>query len=230
MKTIGIIGAMQEEVELLQKTIGTVTVKNVAGMDFYIGTFKGKEIITVESGIGKVNAAIATQILIDIFGADCIINTGVAGAISKELNIGDVVISTDAVHHDFTTPGDPYGYIPRMNKQFFEADKELIEIAKKASEVYCKNNVFVGRIASGDQFISETTQKSFISTNFKAMCAEMEGASIAHTAYVNDVPFVIIRSISDNADTGAVCDYQAFVKESAIISANIVLNMLEHIK
>jgi adenosylhomocysteine nucleosidase len=230
MKTIGVIGAMQEEVELLQKTTGTVAVKNVAGMDFYVGTYKSKETVTVKSGIGKVNAAIAAQILIDIFGVDCIINTGVAGAISKELGIGDVVISTDAVHHDFSTPGDPCGYIPRMDKQFFEADPELISTAKTAGEMYCKNKVFTGRIASGDQFISTIEQKNFISTNFKAMCAEMEGAAVAHTAYINNVPFVIIRSVSDSADGSAASDYSAFEKESAVIASEIVLNMIEQIQ
>ena len=230
MKTIGIIGAMQEEVELLQQSTGVVTKKNVAGMDFYVGTYKSKEVVTVMSGIGKINAAVAAQILIDIFGVDCIINTGVAGSISKELSIGDIVISSDAVYHDFTVPGEPYGYIPRMDKQFFEADKELIDAAKSAGELYCKNNkVFVGRIATGDQFIATVEQKNFISTNFKAMCAEMEGTAIAHTAFLNDVPFVIIRAVSDSADGKAVEDYMSFEKKSAVIAAEMVLNMIEHI-
>lgn len=231
MKTIGIIGAMEEEISCIKEKIDVIVAKNIIGLDFYIGKMHGKNVVLVRSGIGKVNAAICSQILIDLYAVDYIINVGVAGAISKELEIGDLVISDDAVQHDFDTSplGDPVGFISRTNMTYFKADDELIKIAERVSKEVHSGNVVVGRIASGDQFISNADAKSKIWNNFKAVCAEMEGASIAHTCYLNKIPFVIIRSISDKAEESSNLDYNKFFKESAVIAAKAVDLMIENI-
>ena len=158
MKIIGIIGAMEEEVISLRRKMELKEVHQIAGMEFYEGTMKDVQVIVVRCGIGKVNAAVCTQILIDRFNPTYIINTGVAGGLHPEVNIGDVVISSDTVEHDMDTTafGDPKGVIPRMDNSFFEADNQLVELAKDAAnEVLKEHKVWVGRIASGDQFVSK---------------------------------------------------------------------------
>lgn len=229
MKTVGIIGAMEEEIDILKSKIEMVAAKNIVGVDFYMGKLHGKNIIIVRSGIGKVNAAICTQVLIDMYGVDYVINTGVAGSISKELEIGDIVVSDDLVYHDFDTTavGDQIGVIPRMSCSFFKADEELIRIAKETSKtVLDKNKMYVGRIASGDQFVASKETKAHIWNNFKAYCVEMEGAAIAHTCFLNKIPFVVIRSISDKADSKATVSFDTFVKMAAKKSSDIVEEML----
>lgn len=157
MHNIGIIGAMEEEITLLQQKANIISEEEMIGLTFYKGTLHNKNMVLVKSGIGKVNAALCTQILIDHFNVDCVINVGVAGAVYKQLSIGDIVISEDAVQHDMDTSvfGDPIGIIPRMEESYFKADKTLIDLAKKCSTTLTsKARVFIGRIASGDQFIS----------------------------------------------------------------------------
>lgn len=229
MKTIGIIGAMEEEIINIKSQIDIISTKNIVGLDFYMGKMFGNSVVLVRSGIGKVNAAICAQILIDLYAVDYIINVGVAGAINKDLDIGDVVISSDAVHHDFDTTvfGDAIGTIPRMKESNFKADEELIKLAVKAGEKENNKKVIVGRIASGDQFISTPEAKNKIWNNFKAACTEMEGAAIAHVCSLNKIPFVIIRSISDKAEEGSNDNYEQFFRESAKISAKIVENIIE---
>jgi len=228
VKTIGVIGAMEEEIITLKEQIDIISAKNIIGVDFYIGKMLGNNVVLVRSGIGKVNAAICTQILIDLYAVDYIINVGVAGAVDKNLKIGDIVICEDAVYHDFDTTvfGDLIGIIPRMNESFFKADDVLVKIALEAANKQNKNAV-VGRIASGDQFVSNSDVKNKIWNNFKALCVEMEGAAIAHTCYLNKIPFSIIRSISDNAEEQDTFNYKQFFKESAIVAAAIVKNMIE---
>ena len=233
MKTIGIIGAMEEEIAILKEKIETiVTVKNIIGLDFYIGLFNGNNIVFVRSGIGKVNAAVCTQVLIDHFAVDYVINIGVAGAIFSELNIGDIVISTDTVQHDMDTSafGDELGEIPRMPESYFKADDELIKLAyKSANEISSNYGVFLGRVASGDQFINDKDKKKKLWNIFNAYCTEMEGAAIAHTCWLNKIPFVIIRSISDNADNKAEMIYDEFINIAAKNSGDIVYKVLEEI-
>lgn len=227
---IGIIGAMEEEITALISKMEMEEVKQIKNLKFYIGFIDFKRIIVARCGIGKVNAAICTQIMIDNFDIDCIINTGVAGGLNPQLNIGDIVISLDAVEHDFDTTafGDPMGYISRMgmDNAFFKADKNLINIAKKAAESINNINIFVGTVASGDQFISSKEAKDKIKNNFNAYCAEMEGAAIAHTCYINKIPFVIIRAISDKADEKADISFEEFTdlaaKNSSIMIEQIV--------
>lgn len=227
---IGIIGAMDEEVISLKRKIHVTEQREIAGMTFFLGTVGEKEVAVVRCGIGKVNAAVCTQILIDIFEVEYVINTGVAGGLHPELNIGDIVVSSDTVEHDMdaSAVGNPRGEIPRMQKTYFEADEKLIVAAKKAAESLKGNHkVFVGRVASGDQFICSIKVKEDIYSTFTAYCAEMEGAAIAHTCFLNQVPFVIIRAISDKADQSADVSFEEFVDIAARNASKMIEGILE---
>lgn len=229
---IGIIGAMDEEVAVLKEAMAVEAVEEYASMQFCKGTLCGKEVVIVRSGIGKVNAAVCAQLLIDKFGADMLINTGIAGSLDANIDIGDMVISTDAVEHDMDASvfGDPIGQIPRMDTFSFPADETLIEKAKAANEEANPDiRTFVGRIVSGDQFVSSSEVKEKLVTNFNAKCTEMEGAAIAHTAYLNKVSCVIIRAISDKADNSATMDYPTFEKQAITHSVRLVQNLLPRI-
>lgn len=222
---LGIIGAMEEEVEQLFAAMEIEKEEHRAMMDFKSGKLEGKDVVVVRSGIGKVNAAVCTQILIDDFGADHIINTGLAGSLKPEVKLGNMVISSDAVHHDVDAVGFGYalGQVPRMKTVEFVADEAMIECAKKACEnIISKNNVHVGRIVSGDQFISDVSKKEEIISNFGGYCTEMEGASIAQVAYINAVPFVILRAISDNADESSIDQEPEFEKNGLNDSAEVI--------
>ena len=229
MKCIGIIGAMEQEVAKIKEKMQDVTITSRARMDFYEGTLEGKKVVVVRSGIGKVNAGMCTQILADLFDVTHIINTGIAGSLKAEINIGDIVVSTDAIEHDMDVSalGDPVGQVPRMDVFAFPADKELV---RKAVEANKKANsdirTFTGRVASGDQFISEKEVKERIVNNFGAKCAEMEGAAIAHGAYLNNVPCVIIRAISDKADGSAQVDYPTFEKQAIIHGVKLMKELI----
>ena len=207
-------------------------VVETASMIFCRGTLCGRDVVVVRSGIGKVNAAICAQILVDRFQVDVLINTGIAGSLDAEINIGDMVISTDAVEHDMdaTIFGDPVGQIPRMDTFSFPADAELVQKAKEANEEANPDiRTFVGRIVSGDQFISSGDKKEQLVSLFQAKCTEMEGAAIAHAAYLNKVSCVIIRAISDKADNSATMDYPTFEKQAIAHSVKLVQNLLPRI-
>lgn len=228
---IGIIGAMDEEVANLKELIENVEILSIAGMDFYKGKIFGNNVVIVRSGIGKVNAAICTQILIDKFNASAIINTGIAGSLNNDINIGDIVLSNDALQHDMDATAFGYGLsvIPRMETSVFEGDKELIKLAKEACEKNVEGiKVYTGRIVSGDQFVSDKEKKKWLVDKFNGDCTEMEGAAIAHTAHLNNVPFLIIRAISDKADDSANMDYPEFeamaIKNSVIILKEMIKN------
>ncbi len=228
---LGIIGAMEEEVDKLKAEMEQVTVRKKASMEFFQGRIQGKEIVVVRSGIGKVNAGICAQILVDDYQVDGIVNTGIAGSLRGEINIGDIVISTDAVQHDMDAVafGYPLGQIPRMDTLAFQADQRLSDLAEQS----CRNvlpelGVFRGRVASGDAFIANRERKDSILKEFDACCCEMEGAAIAQAAYLNQTPFVIIRAISDKADDSASMDYPAFeamaIKNSVKLIKEMVVN------
>lgn len=228
MKKIGIIGAMDEEVHIIKNQMQDVVVKSIASMEFYEGKLKGKEVVVVRCGIGKVNAAVCTQILADLFQVDAVINTGVAGSLRNEINIADIVLSTDTQQHDVdaTGFGYPVGVIPRMEQSIFKADEQLLAHAKEVcTEVIPEVGVHTGRIVSGDQFISDTEKKAWLTQNFDGYCTEMEGAAIAHTAFLNGIPFLIIRAISDKADHSAEMTYQEF-EELAIKNTVKLINGL----
>ncbi len=213
MKKIGIIGAMEEEVEHLKQKMSDVQVNNKASMDFYTGLLEGKECVIVRSGIGKVNAAVCTQILIDNYDVKMVINTGIAGSLKNEINVGDMVISTDAMQHDIDVRGFGYefGVIPQMETSVFKAEERITDLAYRISKNVCKDiETHLGRIVSGDQFISDKEKKEWLSSQFGACCTEMEGGAIAQTAYLNQIPFLILRAISDKADGSAEVDYESF--------------------
>lgn len=231
MKRFGIIGAMDIEVEMLKEVMTIVGCRSVAGMDFCEGALEGQQAVVVISGIGKVNAALCSQILISVFGCTHIINTGVAGAIHESLNVGDMVISTDVLEHDFDCTGFGYelGQIPRMADWVFKADPELIFLAQKASqEEQITHQVLQGRIVSGDVFVSSSEVKDRIGSHFQAYATEMEGAAIGHSCYLNGVPFLILRAMSDKADGTAHESFDEFCREAAVNSSRIVRNMLRH--
>ena len=222
---LGIIGAMDEEVAQIKEKMTDVTVTSVAGMDFYQGKLGGKDAVVVRSGIGKVNAGMCSQILADRFHISAIVNTGIAGSLRAEINIGDIVVSTDAVQHDMDATGFGYepGVIPRMETSTFIADEKLRKLAKECCErVNPDIHVFEGRVVSGDQFISDKAKKEFILNTFAGDCTEMEGAAIAQAAYLNQIPFLIIRAISDKADDSATEDYPTFEAKAIAHSVKLV--------
>lgn len=229
---IGIIGAMEEEVLALSDMMSDVKVSSTAGMTFKQGKLNGKDVVVVRSGIGKVNAAVCTQILADKYNVDCVINTGVAGSLKNEINIGDIVISSDAIQHDMDATGFGYklGMIPRMPESIFKADEKLIKLAKEACEKAVPEiGVFVGRVVSGDQFITDKATKSRLIENFAAYCTEMEGAAIAQAAYLNNIPYLVIRAISDKADDSASMDYGEFERRAIENSVKMMITLLEKI-
>lgn len=232
MNCIGIIGAMEEEVSRLKEKMKDVTITTKASMDFYEGTLEGKRAVVVRSGIGKVNAGMCTQILADIFHVDAVINTGIAGSLNNEVNIGDIVLSTDVLHHDMDATGFGYrkGQIPRMDAFSFAADEKLRKLAwKVCKEVNPEIGVHEGRIASGDQFVSDNTVKDTIISEFGGFAVEMEGAAIGQAAYLNEIPFLIIRAISDKADGSATVDYPTFEKAAIEHSVNLTLGMVKEL-
>lgn len=229
MNKIGIIGAMSSEIELLKNNMKITNTTNISGMTFYEGILSNKNIVLVKSGVGKVNAAICAQTLICVFQVDSIINTGVAGALSNKLNIGDIVVSKDAIQYDMnvTALGYPIGVIPDMNNSTFEGNDTLIEAAIKSNESLDDSvKVYVGRIMTADLFLADENRKQELVKNFDGWCAEMEGAAIAHACTVNNTPFLIIRSISDKADNSAHMNYPEFEKRAAIHSSKMLEIML----
>ena len=214
---LGIIGAMDEEISQIAELMTDVEETTIAEMTFKKGTIGGKEVVAVRSGIGKVNAAMCTQILATYFNVDSVINTGVAGSLRNEINIGDIVISTDALQHDMDATGFGYelGVIPRMKVSTFVADDRLAKLAKEACiEANLGIGVHCGRVVSGDQFITDKATKQRLIDTFDGYCTEMEGAAIAQAAYLNGIPFLIIRAISDKADDSANMDYSEFERHA----------------
>lgn len=230
--TIGIIGAMEEEVAVLKEEMDIEDIVEYASMQFCKGVLYGKNVVIVRSGIGKVNAGICAQVLADKFNVNVLINTGIAGSLDAAIDIGDMVISTDLVEHDMdaTIFGDPIGQVPRMDTFSFPADQALVEKAVAANEEANPDiKTFTGRIVSGDQFVSSSEVKERLVQNFGAKCTEMEGAAIAHAAYLNKISCVIIRAISDKADNSATMDYPTFEKKAIEHSVRLVRNLLPRI-
>lgn len=211
---LGIIGAMHIEIETLKENMTSLTQTQYAGTTFYEGELEGLPVIVVVCGVGKVNAALCVQVLCDRFGVTHIVNTGVAGSLCAELDIGDFVISKDAMYHDFDchslSDQYPVGQVPGLAVRAFPADPELVDLAFAAAQQVHTDHARIGRVASGDQFICDKAVKTRIIENTGALCTEMEGAAIAHAAWKNNVPFVIIRAISDKADDSAEMDYPTF--------------------
>ena len=214
MKKLGIIGAMTVEVETLKSQMTDLQVTSKAGMEFYEGVLNGLDVVVVVCGVGKVNAAMCVQVLCDCFGVTHIVNTGVAGSLDNVLDIGDLLISKDAMYHDFDchpiNENYAVGQVPGLSVLAFPADDMLIKLAYEAAESVQPGHNHIGRVASGDQFIMSAQQKEYIVEHTGAMCTEMEGAAISHAAWRNGIPFVVIRAISDKADASAEMDFPTF--------------------
>lgn len=229
MKYIGIIGAMEEEVSQLKNQMTNIEEKVIASMTFCKGQLLGKDVVVVRSGIGKVNMAICAQILVDLFQVDMLINTGVAGSLQNKIDIGDMVISTDTLQHDMDATGFGYqlGVIPRMEESVFQADQNLVALATKAcQDVNPEINVFEGRVISGDQFVSSQEKKNYLVEQFQGYCTEMEGAAMGQVAYLNHIPFVVIRAISDKADNSAEVSYEQFEAQAIVHTIRLIKAMI----
>lgn len=228
---IGIIGAMPEEVAALQEQMSRVTTGERAGLTFVSGELKGKEVTVVCSGVGKVNAALCAQILISEYHVDQLINTGVAGGLLPDMHKGDIVLSREARYHDYDVSplGMPKGEMMGMPCSVFPADEKLLTLAQECCRRMMPEDRFrVGRIVSGDQFITGNENQRRLREEFGGMCAEMEGAAIAQVAYLNRVPYLIVRAISDGADDDSPMDFATFKTKAIEKGVALVETMLEN--
>ena len=232
MTKLGIIGAMELEVETLLEKMEEKSSCVMAKSTFYTGKLQGLDAVVVQCGVGKVNAAICAQILCSCFGVTHLVNTGIAGSLSAELDIGDLVVSRDAMYHDFDCVhfGYEMGRVPGMDVVAFPADAGMMDLAYAAAEAVNPGHTKVGRVASGDLFVAEKAAKEAIIAKTGALCTEMEGAAIAQTAYRNGIPFVILRAISDKADDSAEMDYPTFERIAAHRCADVTKAMSRMLK
>ncbi|MRN52522.1 5'-methylthioadenosine/adenosylhomocysteine nucleosidase [Paenibacillus monticola] len=225
---IGLIGAMDEEIRLLLEGMEDRETVVKAGINYYTGTLFGKSVVLCKCGVGKVNAAVTTQILLDTFGASQVLFTGVAGAVHPELNIGDIVISSSCMQHDMdvTALGYPRGIIPYQEVSSFCANPALVLLAEQAC-VELKQKYLIGKVLSGDQFIANADVVAELKEQLDGACAEMEGAAVAQVCYMYDTPFVVIRSMSDKADGSAHVNFREFTVEASERSHAILEYMLK---
>ena len=228
MKKIGIIGAMELEVDALKAQLSDTAITVKAGMEFHEGTLNGTPVVVVQCGIGKVNASLCVQILADLFAVTHVINTGVAGSLNAKLDIGDILVSREAVHHDVDVQifGYAPGEVPGIGFREFKADEAMTQKALALCEKETDFHAVLGRVVSGDQFISDSAVKDRLIRVFQGDCAEMEGASIAQGAYLNNIPFLILRAISDKADGSAEQDYPTFERTAARRCADLVQKLV----
>ncbi|MBB3114425.1 adenosylhomocysteine nucleosidase [Paenibacillus phyllosphaerae] len=227
---IGIIGAMVEEIDLLHKHVEKTGSFEKAGITYVEGKLHGRDVIFCKSGVGKVNAAVCTQLLVDA-GVDCILFTGVAGAVDPALNIGDIVVSTTCLQHDMdVTPlGFARGQIPYQEVWEFEADPALVQLALDACERQFQGRSVKGKVLSGDQFIASRDVVRSLYEELGGACAEMEGAAVAQVCAMNSTPFVIIRAMSDKADGSAHVNFAEFTVEASVNSHRIIDDIMQHI-
>lgn len=227
---VGIIGAMDVEVALLRDHLAERTTTERAGITFDSGRVGNTRVVIARCGVGKVSAALCVQVMADVFGVTHVVNTGVAGSLDARINIGDLVVSTDAVEHDMdvTALGYEVGQVPGLATRAFEASPVLREaVVAAATQAAPEVGVFEGRVASGDQFVADAATKARIAAQFDALCCEMEGAAIAQACWLNGIPFVVVRAISDKADGSDVVDYPVFEEQAARRCAAIVGALLE---
>lgn len=221
---IGIIGAMAVEVETLKEHMEVERTVSRASMEFFEGKLNGVDVVVVQSGVAKVSAAICVQILADVFNVTHVINTGIAGSLDARIDIGDLVVSTSAVYHDVDACMFGYepGEVPQLGVKEFPADEHMADIViEVAKEVAPDIKEFKGRVCTGDQFIADDEKKAWIKETFDGLCTEMEGTGIAQAAYMNGIPYVIIRAISDKADGSGTVDYPTFETKAAHDCARI---------
>ncbi|QQZ10782.1 5'-methylthioadenosine/S-adenosylhomocysteine nucleosidase [Heyndrickxia vini] len=228
---IAIIGAMEEEVAILRENIIDREVETIAGYEFTTGKMNDKEVVLLRSGIGKVNAALSTSILLHHYKPDAVINTGSAGGFNPNLTVGDVVISSEVRHHDVdaTIFGYEYGQVPQMPPAFI-ANEELIKVAEECAKNIKEIQVIKGLIATGDSFMNDPERVEFVRGKFPQLqAAEMEAAAIAQVAYQFNIPFVIIRSLSDIAGKESNISFDQFLETAALHSASFVMDIVKHI-
>lgn len=226
---IAILGAMREEIEPVLATIGEYEKHDYAGNIYYTATFAGHNLVIAYSKIGKVFSSMSATIMIERFGAEVLLFSGVAGAINPSLKIGDLIMASSLVQHDvdITAFGHPYGFIPESSVNI-DSDEKLRDIAKSVAK---KMGIELGEgvIATGDQFVASSEKKDFIQKTFNADALEMEGASVATVCHNYSVPFFILRAISDSADGAAEVDFDTFLNSSAKVSANFILEMVREL-
>ena len=225
---IGIIGAMDGEVAAIISRLEGAEVAEISGIKFYTGDLYGKRVTVAKCGIGKVFAAICTEAMILNFSPKLIVNTGVGGALDKSLRPLDIVFATSLVQHDMDTSalGDPRGMVSGINRVYFDTDTHAIEVLSECASVLGVNFI-TGTVASGDKFIAEAADKARISSEFGAVACEMEGAAVAHVAFVNGTPCAVVRAISDSADGDAGMDYMTFLPKATEISTSLTLGLVE---
>ncbi len=225
---IGIIGAMEIEVNALVGMLDEHAEETVSGITLHSGKLGGKQVVIAKCGIGKVFAAVCTEIMVLRYSPSLIVNSGVGGALASGIGTGDVVIADRLCQHDMDTSaiGDPKGLVSGINKIFFEADERAVELLKAAADSLGIRRT-VGAVASGDKFIASGEDKKRISADFGAVSCEMEGAAVAHVCYINNTPFAVIRAISDSADCAATMDYPTFLPIAAENSRKMTLELIE---
>lgn len=224
--TIGVIGAMQMEVDNLQAEMTDTKIHEYSGVTFVEGKIAGQDVVAAKCGVGKVFAAICAEAMILKFNVDMIINIGVGGTLTRDLGVLDVAVATNVLQHDMDTSpiGDPVGLLSGINMVLLPTDEKMVSLLCECLKE--KNiNFKKGNIATGDQFIATKEQKDLISERFEAIAAEMEGGSIGHVCYVNNIPFAVLRSISDG--DGGATDYQTFAEKAAHQSIEVVLDFIE---
>ena len=224
---IGIIGAMDIEVEKIKAFLTDISTENISGVDFVRGQFENKDVVVAKCGVGKVFAGLCAEAMILKYSPNLIINVGVAGCLDETLKIGDIVIADEVCQHDMDTSplGDPVGLLSDINIIKIPADKKAYELFSECAKELSLSHT-VGTIASGDQFVSSSEKKKYIIDNFGAKSCEMEGGAIGHVCYVNNVPFAVLRAMSDGADDGAKMDFPTFAKMAAENSTNVIKSFL----
>ena len=225
---IGIIGAMDDEVRELISRLSDRTTETASGIEFNIGELFGKRVVVAKCGVGKVFAAICAEAMIIKYNPALVVNTGVGGALDKTLRPLDIVFADKLVQHDMDTSpiGDPVGLISGINRVYFETDARALSVLTESAKEL-GTNYLVGTVATGDKFISEKADKERITSLFAASACEMEGGAIAHTAFVNGTPFMVVRAISDSADGEACMDYPTFLPQAVKISTALTLALVE---
>ncbi|WP_268957512.1 5'-methylthioadenosine/adenosylhomocysteine nucleosidase [Paenibacillus albiflavus] len=228
---LALIGAMKEEVEMIISQMDHVTESTKAGILYREGTFRNKQVVVCMTGVGKVNAAVCTQQLIETFGVDAVLFTGVAGALDPALEIGDIVVSTECMQHDMdVTPlGFKRGIIPYQENSIFAADADLVKLAKASCDKLFSGRAVLGRVLSGDQFIASPDVVRMLRQDLEGACVEMEGSAVAQVCAMHQIPYVVIRSMSDKADGSADVSYAEFTKLAAQNSYSIVEDMVQAI-
>ena len=225
--TIAILSALAEELERYLEACVIEQTQVQAGLRIHEARHEGHELVLVRSGVGKVNAALCTQVLADRYALDAVLCTGTAGALHNGLDVGDIVVAEDCVQHDVHVEflDLPRGQIPFSDLRFFTASPALVRRARQVPLEH--HTIRAGRVCTGDTFVQDAAARADIHTSLEGDCVEMEGAAVGQVCTLNELPFLLVRAISDRADGRSDVDFQAFLQEAADASAHLVLHLLE---